>query len=98
MSFKLEFTDEAATQLKALEKDKGLAKRLKAVRKALAYLEANPRHPALKTHKYFSLQGPDGTDMFEAYAENNTPGAYRIFWHYGPQKNVITISAITPHP
>ena len=37
-------------------------------------------------------------DVFEAYAENNTPGAYRIFWYYGPGKNQITILAITPHP
>jgi hypothetical protein len=26
------------------------------------------------------------------------PEAYRIFWHYGPGKNVIKIMAITPHP
>lgn len=98
MSFKLEFTDEATAQFKSLEKDKGLAKRFKAVRKALAYLEANPRHPALNTHKYSSLQGPNGADLFEAYAENKTPGAYRIFWCYGPAKNIITVTAITPHP
>ena len=36
--------------------------------------------------------------MFEAYAENNTPGAYRIFWYYGPEKTMISIIAITPHP
>lgn len=37
-------------------------------------------------------------DVFESYAQNNTPGAYRIFWHYGPKKKMITILAITPHP
>ena len=98
MTFKLLFTDEAAAQLKALEKDKGLHKRLKAVRKALAYLETNPRHPALNTHKYTSLRGPHGEDVFEAYAESKTPAAYRIFWHYGPSKDFLTIVAITPHP
>jgi hypothetical protein len=98
LSFSLTFASEAVTQLGALEKDKGLAKRLKSVRKALGYLETNPRHPALNTHKYSSLQGPNGEDIFEAYAENNTPAAYRIFWYYGPGKNVITITAITPHP
>ena len=36
--------------------------------------------------------------VFEAYAENQTPGAYRIFWCYGPDKKQITIIAITPHP
>ena len=98
MSFKLSFTSEADAQLSALEKDKGLSKRLKSVRKALGYLETNPRHSALNTHKFSSLQGPKGEEVFEAYAENNTPAAYRIFWYYGPGKNIITITAITPHP
>ncbi len=47
-----------------------LLKRFKAVRKALGYLESNPRHPGLNTHKFSSLQGPFGEEIFEAYAEN----------------------------
>lgn len=31
-------------------------------------------------------------------SENQTPAAFRIFWHHGPGKDVITIIAITPHP
>jgi hypothetical protein len=54
-------------------------------------------HPGLKTHKFSSLSGPSGEEIFEAYAENNTPAAYRIFWFYGPGKKEITIIAITPH-
>ena len=96
--FKLGFTLEADANLRTLEEDKGLEKRLRAVRKALAYLETNPRHPGLNTHKYSSLVGESGEEIFEAYAENKTAAAYRIFWHYGPGKNVITIIAITPHP
>ena len=96
--FSLKFTSEATSQLKELETDKGLTKRLKAVRKALGYLETNPRHQALSTHKYSSLQGGNGEEIFEAYAENQTPAAYRIFWHYGPGKKVITIITITAHP
>ena len=49
---RLRFTDEADEDLSRLENDKGFAKRLKAVRKALGYLENNPRHPGLNTHKY----------------------------------------------
>jgi len=98
MSFTLKFTQEADRNLSTLENDKGLAKRLKSVQKALGYLELNPRHPSLNTHKFSSLVSPNGEDVFEAYAENNTPAAYRIFWHYGPNKNEITIIAITPHP
>lgn len=98
MSFELLFTDQAFADLEMLEQQPSLKKRLKAVRKALAYLETNPRHSGLRTHKYESLEGQNGEDIFEAYAENNTPAAYRIFWHYGPEKNQITIVAITPHP
>lgn len=98
MTFELRFTDQADNDLTYLEKNVHLKKRLKAVRKALGYLETNPRHPSLNTHKYHSLQGKNGEEIFEAYAENNTAAAYRIFWHYGPEKKIITIIAITEHP
>jgi len=98
MSYKLLFTDQANNDLDLLEQNPNLKKRLKAVRKALGHLEINPRHPGLNTHKFSSLEGANGEEIFEAYAENNTPAAYRIFWHYGPDKKNITIIAITPHP
>lgn len=98
MSFTLLFTQQANLDLDSLEQNKSLAKRCKAVKKALGYLQTNPRHPGLNTHKYSSISGPGGEDVFEAYAENATPAAYRIFWHYGPNKNAITIIAITAHP
>lgn len=98
MSFLLKFTEQAKSDLKSLEEDKSLLKRLKAVRKALGFLETNPRHPGLNTHKFSALSGPRGEEIFEAYAENKTPAAYRIFWFYGPEKKEITILAITPHP
>lgn len=98
MSFSLLFTDQANLDLDTLEQNAALAKRLKAVRKALGLLQANPRYLGLNTHKYSSLVGPNGEEVFEAYAENRTPAAYRIFWHYGPEKNIITIIAITAHP
>jgi len=98
MAFSLVFSSVAEQQYIKLEKSPALAKRLKAVRKALALLENNPRHPSLNTHKYTVLSGANGEEVFEAYAENHTPIAYRLFWHYGVGKNVITILAITPHP
>jgi len=98
VTFELLFTDQADTDLDSLEADAGLARRLKAVRKALALLETNPRHSGLNTHKFSSLKGPGGEEVFEAYAENKTPAAWRIFWYYGPDKEQITILAITPHP
>lgn len=98
MTFKLRFTLEGDKNLQDLENDPSKSGRLKAVRKALGYLENNPRHPSLNTHKYESLGKEFGFEIFEAYAENRTPQAYRIFWHYGPDKKEITIIAITPHP
>lgn len=72
----------------------------KQVRECVEKLLNNPRHPGLKTHKYDSLIYPydSKSPVFEAYAQNRTPGAYRIFWCYGPGKDQITIIAITPHP
>jgi hypothetical protein len=97
--FKLRFTEPAQEALTALGRDAGALKRLRAVQKTLGLLErSGPRHPSLRTHKYSRLSGPNGEEVFEAYAENRTPGAYRVFWCYGPNKGEITIVAITPHP
>jgi hypothetical protein len=96
--FKLLFTPEAQGSLVALTKDPGAAKRLRAVRKTLGLLESNPRHPSLRTHGYSKLFGPQGQKVFEAYAENKTPAAVRVFWYYGPETAQMTIVAITPHP
>jgi hypothetical protein len=97
MGFELLFTDQADSDLNKLEADKSLEKRLKSVNKALGYLETNPKHPSLNTHEFNSLTKLYGFKIYEAYAENNTPAAYRIFWYYGPHKKQITIIAITPH-
>lgn len=97
-TFDLLLTEKAMENLDTLESNNALKKRLKAVRKSLAYLQLNPRHPSLNTHKYTAIEGPDGEEIFEAYAENNTPAAYRIFWYYGPKKKQITVIAITKHP
>ena len=98
MTFSLNFTDQAICDLNQLEKNNALKSRLKAVRKALAYLESNPRHPGLNTHEFTSLSIEYGQKVFEAYAQNQTPSAYRIFWTYGPEKKDITVIAITEHP
>jgi hypothetical protein len=98
MSFRILFTNEAALNLEKLESDPSKKKRLNSVRRSLGYLESNPKHPSLNTHEYNSLTRQFGIKIFEAYAENKTPQAYRIFWHYGPDKSEITIIAITPHP
>lgn len=72
----------------------------KQVFKTLRLLAADPRHPSLETHEFHSLANPydERQKVFEAYAQSKTPGAYRVFWCYGPKKGDITIIAITPHP
>ncbi len=93
----LEFLAEAKAQLDRLIANPAQAKRSKAVRKALAQLRLNPRHPGLHTHKFHSLRGPNGEEIFEAYAENRTPAAFRILWCYTGH-HMITIVSIVPHP
>lgn len=95
MIFRVRFTAEAKVQYDQLSE----AKR-KKVKRALGYLQTNPRHPSLNTHLYSEYTNPfDSKEpVFEAYAENVTPGAYRIFWCYGPERLQVTIIAITSHP
>ena len=98
MKYALVFATPARDDLSRLKHDPSLMKRFKAVVKALELLQNNPRYPSLQTHKFSALSGPAGEDVFEAYAENNTPGAYRIFFYYGPLRGEMTIVAILPHP
>lgn len=105
MNRELVFTAEAEKNLRDVERNPAAAGVLSQVRKTLGLLETNPRHPSLQTHKYQSLEGPHGEDVFEAYAQNRTPGAYRVFFYYGPDRVIgkkrvarLTIVAITPHP
>lgn len=104
MNRALRFTTEAKLQLAHFEGSPALKGVLKQVRKALGYLQSNPEHPSLNSHEFTSLSSKDGK-VFEAYAQNNTPGAYRILWCYGPDEfdgkkrriPVITIISIVPH-
>jgi len=98
--FELVFTRRAQEELERLEgssRHSGLAKQVK---KALGFLQTNPRHPSLQTHVFHSLEHPyhPQEKVFEAYVQQQTPAAYRLFWCYGPKTRHITIIAITPHP
>jgi len=102
---KVKFTPTADGHYAELEDSPSKDAMFEQARKALGYLELNPHHPSLNTHEFTSLTGANGEKVFESYAQNNTSGAYRIFWHYGPDETkgkkripVITVIAITPHP
>ena len=91
MGFKLRLTREAKDHLAALEKD---LKKLKKVRRCLGQIQIDPRHPGLNSHKYSVMKTEDRKDLWESYVENNTPAAWRVFWFYGPEGDMITITAI----
>jgi hypothetical protein len=102
----LRFTLEADKQLIIIENDPSLKDAQKQIRETLRYLETNLRARSLQTHEYQSLTRRYGIKVFEAYVQQKTPGAYRVFWHYGPDETsrdekrmpIITIVAITRHP
>lgn len=98
MPFRLEFATDARAALLRLDDDASAQARLRKVRKALAFLQANPRHPGLRVHPFHSLKGPNGEAVFEAYVENQTAGAWRIWFWFGPGRETITVVAIGPHP
>jgi hypothetical protein len=86
-----------AKQRAKATRDEGL---FKQVHKCVSLLIENPRHPGLHTLEFRSLTHPFNPHekVFEAYVQNRTSGAYRVFWCYGPAAGEITILAITPHP
>lgn len=102
---KLRFTEVALQTLESLASQKAKLGLYRQVCKTLAFLETDVRHPSLRTHSFSSLEGPNGVKVWEAYAQNRTSCAYRIFFCYGPDVveggkriAIITILAITSHP
>ncbi len=105
MRSELIFAPTAYQVYEALLNDPAKKGVLKKVKKTLAFIETNLRHPSLSTHECHSFAGLNGEKVFEAYAQQKTRAAYRVFFHYGPDRiekgkriPVITIFAITPHP
>ena len=96
INFRLILQPLAKATLAKLEQDQ--PKKHKKVLKTLALIETNLRNPSLQTHKYNAIQGQNGEEVFESYVENRTPAAFRVFWHYGPNQQEISVIAITPHP
>lgn len=97
MAFDLVFTKISKKELSDLDHPASQV-RLKKVRKTLGLLQRDPRYPGLNSHKYSSISGSNGEEIWESYVENNTPSAWRVFWHYGPDDGQITIVSIAAHP
>ena len=96
MAFLIVRTESAVKVMEELEQKE--ERKFRKVRKTLGLLSQDPKYPGLNSHKREAEKGPNGEDIWESYVENNTPGAWRVFWYYGPEAGAITVFAITPHP
>ncbi|MGH3626170.1 MAG: hypothetical protein ACRDRL_01805 [Sciscionella sp.] len=96
--FELVYTVQADKILTNLERKQYQQKRKKVLRTLKQLQVYGPRHPGLHSHPYKSVQGPGGAAPWESYVESRTPGAWRIWWIYGPDTGQITIVLIGPHP
>jgi hypothetical protein len=65
---------------------------------AVKKLAMNPHYPGLNSHEIEPLSRRYGMKVWESYLENNTSGARRMFWVYGPNQMEITIIGLDPHP
>ena len=73
--------------------------RLKKIRKAQRFLEQQgPSYPGFNTHQIRDRQGPFGEPVYQSYVENRSPGAWRLWWMYGPGTDEITLLDVGPHP
>ncbi len=96
--FKIFLTDEFREQLKKIKNNpsqSGLEFQIKA---AITKLAHSPKYKGLNSHKYDSLTEKYNCEVWESYVQNNTLGAWRIFWRYGKEKDMITLLLVTPHP
>jgi hypothetical protein len=105
VAYELRFSPTAAQTVQALRNGgQATAIKLKKVRKALGLLQTNPTYPGLHSHLYQHFPGLEKDKVWDSYVENRTPGAWRIYWMYGPNEMrdgvevaVITVLVIGPH-
>ncbi len=78
--FVLIFARRAQEELERLEGSPGRTGLVKQIKKTLAFLQTNRRHPSLQPHVFHSLPHPYSPTekVFEAYVQQHTPAAYRL--------------------
>lgn len=103
MAYELRFAPAEVLATLANGGNATLAK-LRKVRKALGMLQTDPTYPGLHSHLYQHFPGLEKGKVWDSYVENRTPGAWRIYWMYGPNEvrdgkevSVITVLVIGPH-
>ncbi|EQD45219.1 hypothetical protein B1B_13156 [mine drainage metagenome] len=72
-------------------------KRKKAQTALKLLRDHGPSYPGLHSHKYESMARPNGEEVWESYLENQTPRAWRAFWH-SVGADTIRILTLQPHP
>ncbi len=75
--------------------DRRLAKKLS---KTIADLARTPFYLSLQSHEIEALTVRYGAKVYQSYLENHTPSAGRLVWVYGPQRGMITLVGLEPHP
>ena len=95
MPFLIALTNSAEEALVDLQRTND--RKYRKVLRALGKLAVNPRHSGLSSHKLETVKGPGKEEAWESYVENHTPGAWRIYWFYGPVTNTITVFAVIAH-
>ena len=66
--------------------------------KAMAFLATDPKHTGLHSHEIGALSRRYGIRVWQSYLANDTPGAGRMYWVYGPSRGEITVIGLEPHP
>ena len=93
-----EYWQDMSARYERKELNKNELKEFKRLVKYIQLVKNNPRHTGLNTHEISSLSKRYGLKVWQSYLENNTPGAGRLYWVYGPAKGDITIIGMEPHP
>lgn len=94
MGYALRFTRSAANRLKEFDTP-DQKQRLTDLRDSLRLLETDPNRPELRSHKYTSVRGVNGEDVWESFVGDPVATDWRMFWHYGPEADTITVASIT---
>jgi mRNA-degrading endonuclease RelE of RelBE toxin-antitoxin system len=97
VTFTLQYSPSATAELSRLAVNHVQDGRQAAVLKALGNLQVNPKYPSLQTHIFQGSLCPHKRELYEAYAENHRPGAYRIFFCYQPNRTIYVVD-IMQHP
>jgi hypothetical protein len=91
-------SQEARQVLDDLKANPALKVQCKAVVSTFRKMAADLRYPGLNTHEMKGEDCPHGKKLYTAYAQNHTPGAWRVFWCYcGPGQGDIIIVTMSPH-